>query len=93
MSTNIKTPPSLSKSTSYETWLKEIQIWQTFTDLEPKKQGPAIFLTLEGQAREAVLELDVANISASDGVDKVITKLNGLFLKDNSICFRSIRHF
>ena len=84
MSTNIKTPPSLSKCTSYETWLKEIQIWQTFTDLEPKKQGPAIFLTLEGQAREAVLELDVANISASDGVDQIITKLNGLFLKDKT---------
>ena len=48
MALNIKTPPLLSKSTSYDTWLKEIEIWQTFTDLAKTKQGPAIFLSLEG---------------------------------------------
>ena len=84
MSKNIKTPPSLEKCTSYETWLKEIEIWQTFTDLDPKKQGAAIFLTLEGQAREAVLELEVAKISATDGVKQIINKLDSLFLKDKT---------
>ena len=42
-----------------DSWLKEIKIWQNFTDIEKKKQGSAIFLTLEGKAKEAVLELDV----------------------------------
>ena len=59
MSVNIKAPPSLSKCISYEAWLKEIEIWQAFTDLAKAKQGPAIFLTLEGRAREAVLELEL----------------------------------
>ena len=84
MSISIKTPPSLAKCSSYETWLKEIKIWQSFTDLDAKKQGPAIFLTLEGRAREAVLELDVASISANDGVKKITEKLDTLFLKDKT---------
>ena len=84
MSTNIKTPPSLSKCSSYETWLKEIKIWQTFTELDIKKQGPAIFLTLEGRAREAVLELEVDKISDAAGVSNIIAKLDTLFLKDKT---------
>ena len=84
MASNIKAPPSLSKSASYDTWLKELEIWQAFTDLDNKKQGPAVFLSLEGRAREAVLELPVATISSDTGVAEIITKLNGLYLKDKA---------
>ena len=84
MSINIKAPPSLTKCSSYEAWLKEIKIWQAFTDLADVKQGPAIFLTLEGQAREAALELDVARISEKTGVQNIIEKLDSLFLKDKT---------
>ena len=84
MSSNIKAPPSLTKSSSYESWLKEIEIWQMFTDLAGVKQGPAIFLTLEGRAKEAVLELDVKNIGSKDGVALIIEKLDSLFLKDKT---------
>ena len=76
MASNYKAPPSFSKSTSYDSWLKEIKIWQTFTDLTKPKQGPAIFLTLEGKSREAVLELDVEEISCEGGVNNIITKLD-----------------
>ena len=81
---NIKAPPSLSKCSSYETWLKEIEIWQAFTDLAEIKQGPAIFLSLDGRAREAVLELEVVKISAKDGVKNIIAKLDSLYLKDKT---------
>ena len=84
MATNIKAPPSLSKSSSYNAWLKEIEIWQAFTDLDPNKQGPAIFLSLEGRAREAVLELQVKQIIDKDGVSKIINKLDELYLKDKT---------
>ena len=66
----IKAPPALSKSTSHKTWLKELEIWQAFTDLPVEKQGPAIFLTLERKACEAALELEVKNISGKEGVAK-----------------------
>ena len=51
-----KAPPALiTKDITYATWKKEISIWQLFTSLERKKQGLAIFLSLSGQAHEAVL--------------------------------------
>ena len=84
MATNIKAPPSLSKSSSYESWLKEVAIWQAFTSLEDTKQGPAIFLSLEGRAREAVLELEVKDISNKNGVKTILDKLNTLYLKDKT---------
>ena len=84
MSRNIKAPPSLSSCSSYEVWLKELKIWQIFTDLAKSKQGPAIFLTLEGRSREAVLELEPEKIGADDGVATIIEKLDSLFLKDKT---------
>lgn len=53
---NFKAPPVLIKGIPYNTWNKELAIWQTFTSID-KKQAPAIFLTLLGQAREAMTEL------------------------------------
>ena len=83
-SKDFKAPPALSKCVSYETWLKEIKIWQKFTNLAKGKQGPAIFLTLEGRAREAVLELDVDIISDDTGVENILKHLNKLYLKDKT---------
>ena len=82
MAQNYKAPPLLSKSTSYESWLKEIEIWQAFTDLSAEKQGPAIFLTLEGKAREAILDLDISLLKGNSGVKNIVTVLDKLYLKD-----------
>ena len=83
-SSHYKAPPSLFKSSCYDSWLKEIKIWQSFTDLTAAKQGPALFLTLDGKAREAALELEVSDIGHEKGVDKIIEKLNTLYLKDKA---------
>lgn len=40
-------------SEDYEDWLREIEIWQCVTELEKKKQVPAIYLSLQGKARKA----------------------------------------
>ena len=53
---NFKAPPVLTKDITYNTWKKELEIWKAFTSIDKKKQAPAIFLTLSGQAREAVSE-------------------------------------
>ena len=81
-SSNFKAPPSLSKSSCYDDWLKEIEIWQAFTDLAAEKQGPAVFLTLEGKAREAILNMDIEKIKGKNGVKNIVTELNKLYLKD-----------
>ena len=76
--TNHKAPPLLTSSTYYEDWLKEIEIWQAFTDLTDEKQGPAIFLTLEGKAREIILNFDIKEIKAKNGVKNIVKALNKL---------------
>ena len=81
---SFKTPPALSKSSSYENWLKEIKVWQKLTELDVRKQGPAILLSLEGKAKDSVLELDIDDIAKDGGVLIIIAKLDKLYLKDKA---------
>lgn len=80
--TDFKAPPSLNKDISYTKWKKELAIWQTFTSLDANKRAPAIFLTLQGQARDAVLEMDIDKLSSEDGVNELLKTLDVLYLKD-----------
>ena len=59
MATRFKALPLLTDESVYENWEREIEIWQTFKDLVPKKQGPSIFLTLQEKARAAALEIEI----------------------------------
>ena len=77
-----KVPPALSKSSSYENQLKELAIWQKFTDIKQKNQGSGLFLTLEGKTREPALEVDLEKIACKDCVKNINAKLNSLLLKD-----------
>ena len=80
-----KTPPSLSKAKNYQDWLKLIKIWRKFSDLPKEKQGPAIVLSLENEALDAVLELEEETISAENGVDTIIAKLDRIYKKDETL--------
>ena len=82
MASNNKSPPSLSNSKSHSDWLKPIEMWRKFTSLEPEKQGPAIVLSPEGEAQDAILELNTNDITDKDGVSKIIECLNHLYKKD-----------
>ena len=84
MVSNYKAPPTLEDSTVYENWKKEIKIWQVFRDLPKMKQGPAIYLTLSGKAREAVFELDIEKLNDDSGVDTVLKRLDKMFLQDSN---------
>ena len=56
-----KSPPLLSKTKSYDDWLKLVEVWRQFITLKPEKQGPAVVLTLKEEAQDAILELDTSN--------------------------------
>lgn len=69
----------------YSDWKKELAIWCSFTELAVKRQGPAIFLTLKGKARETVLaEVPATDINSDDGVKKITASLDNLYVKDES---------
>ena len=75
-----KYPPKISESKDYLSWKKSVKLrCEHYTDLESTKPGVAVLLSLDGAAREAVLELTEEEISAVDGVKKVLDRLEKLF--------------
>ena len=78
----------------YNTWKKEMQIWDLATCVEKEKCAPIVFLSLEGKAREAVLELDIMVLNSEDRMEKVYEKLDTLFLEDiNQSTFLAYKTF
>ena len=86
-------PPALLKD-KYSTWRKEMLIWELATSLDKTKRALMVFLSLEGTAREAVLELATAVLNSEDGMKKLYEKLDTLFLEDiNQSAFRAYETF
>ena len=77
-----KNPPSLDKDKDYALWKNEVAMWQLVTDLEKKKRGLALALTLQGKPREVALEMDAAKLNAENGVEVLMTELDKVFEKD-----------
>ena len=80
---NPKTPPLLSDPEGYSNWRADLEIWEIFTDLEKKKRGPAVFLSLTGQAREYVRALGAEEVGKETGIKSIIEQLDKIFLKDS----------
>ena len=71
-----------------------MKIWELVTSLDKSKRALVVFLSLEGIAREAVLELDTAVLNSEDGMKKLYEKLDTLFLEDvNQSAFRAYETF
>ena len=71
---------------SYFDWKKELDIWTDFTELAAEKQGGALFLTLTGKARQAVLSgVDRDKIKSATGVKEITKCLDELFEKDKAL--------
>ena len=93
----LKAPPVFTEEDDYISWKNDIEVWQMFTDLEGKKRGPAVYLTLTGRARDAVRELSTADIGRDNGLKKIIDKLDTLFLQDENtrayVTFKGFHNF
>ena len=79
-----KAPPSLERETLYVNWKKEIRIWEAFTSLPEEKRAPAILMTLSGEAKEAVLNMNIEALTDKTGVKNLIEELDKMYLKDES---------
>ena len=77
-----KAPLSLSKCKNYNDWKKMIVIWCAYADLPIERQENTIFLSLESEAQDAVLELSEGEISSETEVKNITDHLNKLFKKD-----------
>ncbi|CAG2232753.1 unnamed protein product [Mytilus edulis] len=79
-----KNPPSLTKEKSYQQWKNEVKMWQLVTELDIKKRGLALALSLQGKPREVALEITPEDLNVDEGVDKLIIELDKLFEKDKT---------
>ena len=79
-----KNPPKL-RDGFYDTWKKEVAIWQLITELKPEKQGPAVFLSLQptSKARETVLANVTSSVmSSATGVTGILNAFDKHFELD-----------
>ena len=69
-----------------EKWAHETEIWQwqCLTGVNKKKQGPAIYLSLDDKIRKTCSNIQVKDLNIDDGIDILITKSKSLFAKDKS---------
>ena len=81
----LKAPPVFNADEdSYEDFKRELEIWDSFTELEKKKRGPAVYLSLQKKTKQALRGLKTAELSADDGLLKIIDKLDEVYLADSS---------
>ena len=80
---NIKSPPIFSpdEDGDYCAWKNDVELWQTFTEEEPKRKGPGVYLFLKARAKEAVRGISINDLKKDDGVEEIIRILDELFLK------------
>ena len=75
-------PTNLKNIDNFEEWLHETEIWQCLADLDKKKQGPTIYLSLDDKIGKTCSDIQVKDLNDDDGVKILITKLKFLFAKD-----------
>ena len=80
---HFKVPPTLGKDTLYANWKKEIKILEAFTSVTGEKCSPAIFMTLTGEIREAILNMYIEKLTEKTGVNNLMVELDKMYLKDS----------
>lgn len=79
---NYKVPPKFDESRPYKCWKNEIAIWKLVTELDKKKQALAVVLGLEGRAKDIAMEIPALDLNNNNGMDTLLAKLDGMFLKE-----------
>jgi len=94
-STSANKPPDYNPDNyTWSAYKKEVLVWATWTKLEDTKKGPALWSSLTGKAKEAVQDMELDEIKAADGLEKILTKLDDVFKTDiNQAAYIAYRDF
>jgi len=96
MSQILKNPPTFNpEGDDYLSWKKDIAVWKVIVGDDKKKQsGAAVYLSLQGTARDAVRDVDIDVLQTDTGLEDLIKLLDAVFLKDMSTqAFCAFRDF
>ena len=89
-----RAPPVLKLEVqSYVMWKRDVEIWKLLTSLPANKQGLDLYMSLD-QKFKAFVNLPVSELSAADGVDKLVKKLDEILLRDkDTLAFEAFENF
>ena len=86
--TKLKDPPTFNpeEGDDYANWKKDVSVWKLFSDDEKHKKqyGAAIYLVLQGSARDAVRAIKAEDLGKETGYDEIIKLLDSIFQKDDA---------
>ena len=90
------TPPSLNEAETYESYKKELKMWAAVTEVDKKKQGNLIALSLPnegkfGNNQKEWERLSVRNFSCDDGLTKLVKFLDAELASDATTDLLGIR--
>ena len=81
--TKLKDPPTFNpeEGDDYANWKKDVSVWKLFSDDEKHKKqyGAAIYLVLQGSARDAVRAIKAEDLGKETGYDEIIKLLDSIF--------------
>ena len=83
---SLKQPPIFypSRGDCYVDWKSDVEIWGVYTKDEKSRRGPAVYLSLVGDAREAVRSLKVDDLAKDNGLKLLVAELDKVYLKEET---------
>lgn len=93
---SLKQPPTFdpSRGDCYQDWKTDVEIWGAYTRDEKSRRGPAVYLSLQGEAREAVRTLQVQDLATDDGLTMLLAELDKVYLKEETTrAFCAVKSF
>ena len=67
----------------YRMWKSDVEVWQLYTKEDKCRQGPAVYLSLKGKARDAVRGMSKDDLKKDNGFDLILAELDKVFAADN----------
>ena len=78
-------PPTFTKDMTFDDYKKDVEIWKACTDLAVDKQGPILYLSLQGTARDIVrANVPLAEMSKNEGIQTILTSLKSAYSKSKA---------
>ena len=74
--------PKLTEDVDYETWRKDVKIWDRLSPESADRKAMIIHLTLSGKAKMISDQIPLEELASKDGVDILLAKLDSFYLPD-----------
>ena len=94
--TDLKNPPTFNPEgvDDYSNWKSDVGVWRLFTSVGKDKQGAAVYLSVQGTARDAVRAVKAKKLKSDTGFEEIISILDAVFLKDDAtLAYCAFRDF